>query len=70
MLILAERLAEPLHEMLSMKLPAETFELVPIAKKTRTKETGNCLFLLAGIGATPQKKKESSETRNKLKCKF
>ena len=57
MLILAERLAEPLHEMLSMKLPAELFWLVPIAKKTRTKETGNCLFA-SRDWATPQKKKK------------
>ena len=61
---------KPLHEMLSMKLPAETFWLVPIAKKTRTKETGNCLFLLAGDWGNAPKIKESSETRNKLKCKF
>ena len=70
MLILAEGTpAKPLHEMLSMKLPAETFELVPIAKKTRTKETGNCLFASRDWGNAP-KIKESSETRNKLKCKF
>ena len=50
--------AEPPHEMLSMKLPAELFELVPLAKKTRTKETGNCLFLLAwGLGQRPKNKK-------------
>jgi len=31
---------------------------VPLAKKTRTKETGNCLFLLAwGLGQRPKNKK-------------
>ena len=46
---------EPLHEMLSMKIAGGTFEACANCEKTRTKETGNCLFCLAGIGATPQK---------------
>ena len=47
MLILAEGCGRPPHEMLSMKLPAEAFSRT---RKTRTKETGNCLFLL-GVGS-------------------
>ncbi|MDN5471401.1 MAG: hypothetical protein L0I64_12365, partial [Lactococcus lactis] len=35
-----------LHEMLSMKLPAELFRGT---RKTRTKETGNRLFCLLGV---------------------
>lgn len=45
-LFLPKGTAEPLHEMLSMKLPAELFRGT---RKTRTKETGNCLFCLLGV---------------------
>ena len=38
--------AEPPHEMLSMKLPAELFRET---RKTRIKKTGNCLFCLLGV---------------------
>ena len=48
MLILAERLAEPLHEMLSMKLPAETFRG---REKQEQKRQATVFFLLAGSGA-------------------
>jgi len=45
-LFLPKGTAEPLHEMLSMKLPAELFRGT---RKTRTKETGNRLFCLLGV---------------------
>jgi hypothetical protein len=45
-LFLPKGTAEPPHEMLSMKLPAELFRGT---RKTRTKETGNCLFCLLGV---------------------
>lgn len=45
-LFLPKGTAEPPHEMLSMKLPAELFRGM---RKTRTKETGNCLFCLLGV---------------------
>jgi len=45
-LFLPKGTAEPLHEMLSMKLPAELFQGT---RKTRIKETGNCLFCLLGV---------------------
>ncbi|XJT35621.1 hypothetical protein LLUC147_13900 (plasmid) [Lactococcus cremoris] len=38
--------AEPPHEMISMKLPAELFRET---RKTRIKKTGNCLFCLLGV---------------------
>ena len=41
---------KPLHEMLSMKLPAETFSRT---RKARTKETGNCLFASRVWGKRP-----------------
>ena len=57
MLILAERHSRPLHEMLSMKLPAETFEACANCEKNKNKRDRKLSFLLAGIGATPQNKK-------------
>ena len=48
-LFLPKGTAEPLHEMLSMKLPAELFR-----GTRKTKETGKPSFLLAwGLGQTP-----------------
>ena len=61
--------AEPLHEMLSMKLPAETFGLCQLRKKQEQKRQETVFFASRDWGNAP-KKKESSETRNKLKCKF
>ena len=61
MLILAERHSgKPLHEMLSMKLPAELFWLVPIAKKNKNKRDRKLSFLLAwGLGQRPKNKKKN-----------
>ena len=56
-LFLPKGTAEPLHEMLNEIAGGAFFELVPIMKKTRTKETGNCLFLLGGLGQRPKNKK-------------
>ena len=47
MLILAERLAEPPHEMLSMKLPAELFR----GQEKQEQKRQATVFLLAGSGA-------------------
>ena len=71
MLILAERLAEPLHEMLSMKIAGgDFFEACANCEKNKNKRDRKLSFLLAGDWGNAPKIKESSETRNKLKCKF
>ena len=47
MLILAERLRKPPHEMLSMKLPAELFR----GQEKQEQKRQATVFLLAGSGA-------------------
>ena len=63
-------LAEPLHEMLSMKLPAELFLACANCEKQEQKRQETVFFACRGLGQRPKNKKELSETRNKLKCKF
>ena len=58
MLILAERhWEEPLHEMLSMKLPAETFGLCQLRKKQEQKREETVFFASRDWGNAPKIKK-------------
>ena len=43
--------AEPPYEMISMKLPAELFELVTLAKKQEQKRQETVSFVCLGLGA-------------------
>ena len=56
-LFLPKGTAEPLHEMLSMKLPAELFELVPIAKNKNKRDRKLSFFACLGLGQRPKNKK-------------